>query len=58
MTGNCNSGRKPKYLTLEKFNKFLNNDFFHMKVELRANTIINIFLFGLLITLLVIIVNG
>ena len=26
-------GRKPKYLTLERFNEFLNGDFWHLKVK-------------------------
>lgn len=40
MSGNCNSGRKPKYLTLDKFNEFLNNHFFHLKVELRVQSFV------------------
>jgi len=34
MSGNCNSGRKPKYLTIEKFEKFLSNDWYHLKRDL------------------------
>ena len=31
MAGNHNSGRKPKYVTIEVFNKFLTNDFTHLR---------------------------
>ena len=31
MSGNQNSGRKPKYLTVDMFNEFKNNDFWHVK---------------------------
>ena len=44
MAGNCNSGRKPKYLTIQAFDKFkdklFNNDLFHMKVELRVQSFV------------------
>lgn len=40
MAGNHNSGRKPKYLTIEAFEQFRNNDFFHLKVEVRTASII------------------
>lgn len=40
MSGNCNSGRKPKYLTVSAFNEFLNNHFFHLKVELRVQSFV------------------
>ena len=62
MAGNCNSGRRPKYLTIQKFDEFkdklFNNDLFHLKVELRANTIANGILLALVITLLVVIIGG
>ena len=38
MAGNHNSGRKPHYLTIERFEKFLGNDFFHLKVETRVQS--------------------
>ena len=57
MAGNHNSGRKPKYLTVEKFeefkNKLFNNDLFHMKVELRVQSIITGVTLALVVTLLV-----
>ena len=57
MTGNHNSGRRPKYLTIEKFeefkNKLFNNDLFHMKVELRVQSIITGVTLALVVTLLV-----
>ena len=37
MTGNHNSGRKPKYVTVEKFDIFLGNDFKHLKLDVRNN---------------------
>ena len=44
MTGNCNSGRKPKYLTIAKFDEFkdklFNNGLFHMKIELRVQSFV------------------
>lgn len=44
MTGNHNSGRRPKYLTIEKFNEFkdtlFNNHLFHLKIELRVQTFV------------------
>ena len=55
-------GRKPKYLTIEAFDEFkdklFNNHLLHIKVELRANTIVNVALLMLVITLLLLIVNG
>ncbi len=30
MVGNCNSGRKPKYLTVERFERWVGNDFKHL----------------------------
>ena len=33
-----NCGRKPKYLTVERFEKFLSNDFWHLKVK--VNTVL------------------
>ena len=33
MAGNHNSGRKPKYLTIKRFEEFINNDFWHIKQE-------------------------
>ena len=58
MSGNQNSGRKPIYLTIAKFNEFLNNHFFHLKVEVRVNTIINALLLSGMVTLLVLVING
>lgn len=34
MTGNHNSGRKPKWLTIEMFEEFKRNDLWHMKQEI------------------------
>lgn len=44
-----NKGRKPKYLTIERFEKFLNNDFFHLKVETRVAIIIGATILGVLL---------
>ncbi len=33
-----NRGRKPKYLTIERFQRFLNNDFFHLQCRVSFNT--------------------
>ncbi len=50
-------GRPNKYLTIEKFeefkNKLFNNDLFHMKVELRVQSIITGVTLALVVTLLV-----
>ena len=32
---NC-KGRKPKYLTVDRFDKFLNNEFYHVKLRVDA----------------------
>ena len=48
MTGN-NKGRK-KYLTVELFEKFVNNDFYHLKVEVRAVRWLTLTILGALIT--------
>lgn len=29
-------GRKPRYLTVEKFSEFINGDFWHLKVKVNA----------------------
>ena len=49
MSGNHNSGRKPKWLTIEKFeefeerfSKFLGNDFHHLKGEVKLIKLIAI----------------
>ena len=31
MAGNHNSGRKPRYLTIERFDRWVNNEFWHTK---------------------------
>lgn len=31
-----NRGKKPKYLTIERFEKFVSNDFWHLKVKVNA----------------------
>ena len=33
-------GRPPRYLTIEKFEKFLTNDFHGLKLQVKTNTII------------------
>jgi hypothetical protein len=32
-----NRGRPPKYLTVERFEKFLSNDFWHLKIMVKAS---------------------
>ena len=32
-----NKGRPPRYLTIERFERFLNNDFFHLKCQVGTN---------------------
>lgn len=44
-----NKGRRPKYLTIEKFEKFVNNDFFHLRVEARVALIISAAILGILL---------
>ncbi|KKN71864.1 hypothetical protein LCGC14_0417180 [marine sediment metagenome] len=43
-------GRPPRYLTIVEFNKFLNNHFVHLKVEVRVALIISITILGVLLT--------
>lgn len=31
-------GRKPKWLTVERFEQFVSNDFYHLKAEVGRNT--------------------
>jgi hypothetical protein len=33
MTGNHNTGRKPRYLTIERFEKWLDNDYAHTQCD-------------------------
>ena len=40
MTGNHNSGRKARYVTVDRFEKFVNNEFFHLRVEVRVATFV------------------
>lgn len=42
-------GRPLKYLTVEKFDQFLRNHFFHLKVEVRVALIISITILGILL---------
>ena len=42
-------GRPQRYLTIEAFNEFLNNHFFHLKVELRVQS----FVVGIILALIV-----
>ncbi|MBU0846768.1 hypothetical protein KKH23_06215 [Patescibacteria group bacterium] len=44
-----NKGRRPKYLTIERFEKFLYNDFFHLRVEARVAIIISAAILGILL---------
>ena len=37
MSGNHNSGRKPRYVTIERFEDFINNDVAHMKQDIFRN---------------------
>ena len=37
MAGNSNSGRKPRYLTIERFEKWVMNDYWHTKLYARAS---------------------
>ena len=34
---NNNKGRPARYLTIERFERFLNNDFFHLKCQVATN---------------------
>ena len=52
MSGNKNSGRKPRYLTIEAFNEFLSNHFFHLKVEIRVQSFVVGLILAMVITLL------
>lgn len=47
MAGNHNSGRKPKYLTVERFEGFLGNDFAHLIKDVKLNRRL---LLGILLT--------
>ncbi len=35
-----NRGRPPRYLTIQKFEEFMSNHFFHLKVELRVQSFV------------------
>ncbi|KKK78081.1 hypothetical protein LCGC14_2847130 [marine sediment metagenome] len=37
MSGNHNSGRKPKYVTIEKFDDFIENHFTHLKKDVATS---------------------
>ena len=43
------SGRPREYLTIKEFNKFLNNHFMHLKIEVRVSLIISITILGVLL---------
>lgn len=51
MAGNHNSGRKPKYLTIEKFEAWKSNEFCHLVKDVRLNRKL---LIGILFTVIVI----
>ena len=44
MSGNHNSGRKPKYLTIERFDvfrdKLFNNHLYHLRIEVRVQSFV------------------
>lgn len=46
-------GRPQVYLTVKKFDEFLNNHFFHLKVEVRVALVISITILGILLARLV-----
>ena len=37
MSGNSNSGRKPKYLTIKLWEEWKRNDWYHLKGEVAEN---------------------
>lgn len=47
------TGRPARYLTIKMFNKFIHNDFFHLRVETRVALIIGIAILTILLSLLV-----
>lgn len=54
--GENNKGRPPKYLTIEKFEQFkerfehfVHNEFFHLRVEARVAIIISSAILGILL---------
>ena len=42
-------GRPKRYLTIDDFDKFLNNHFMHLKIEVRVALIISITILGVLL---------
>lgn len=54
MGGNHNSGRKAKYLTVERFEKFLSNDWYHLQQRVKNNTkLLWLILGGLIVAALI-----
>jgi len=49
MVNENNKKGKPKYLTIERFERFINNDFFHLRVEARVALIISAAILGILL---------
>jgi len=43
-------GRKPKWLTIEKFDQFVGNDFYHLKRDVSSNKWLLRVIFAALIT--------
>lgn len=51
MSGNHNSGRRPKYLTVERFEKFLGNDFKHLNADVKLHRKLLLIILGVVIVL-------
>jgi hypothetical protein len=49
MAGNNKSGRKPKYVTIEMFEKFKSNDFYHLYLKVKLNSTLLWIILGALI---------
>lgn len=47
---NNKKGRRAIYLTIEKFEKFRTNEFFHLRVEVRVAIIISCTILAILLT--------
>lgn len=46
-------GRPAKYVTLDKFDKFVSNEFYHLKLKVNLNTWISLAILGAVIGTLV-----
>ena len=49
MAGNKNSGRKPRYLTIERFDRWITGDYWHTKMYAKASFWVSLMILGAII---------